>query len=51
MESKELTIRIKIQDIEPLETLMEVLCRHLDELPSEVYEAVMSVVDYENEVE
>lgn len=49
MESNEITVKIKVADIKPLEDLMEVLCRHLDELPPELRQAVHAVVDYENE--
>lgn len=49
MAINEITVKIKIADIKPLEDLMEVLCRHLDELPPELYQAVQAVADYENE--
>lgn len=49
MASNEITVKIRIADIKPLEDLMEVLCRHLDELPPELRQAVQAVVDYEGE--
>ena len=50
MTATEMTIKVKIEDIQPFENLMEVLCRHLDDVPPEVYKAIMAVVDYENGV-
>lgn len=46
----ELTVRIKVEYIEPINKLVGALCEHLDELPKPVYDALQSVIDYENGV-
>lgn len=49
MASNEITVQIKIADYQPVKDLVEVLCRHIDELPPELRQAVQALIGRENE--
>lgn len=49
MASNEITVKIKVADIKQFEDLIVVLCQNIDDLPQDLYDAVMAVVDYDNE--
>lgn len=49
MANNEITVQIKIADYRPVKDLVEVLCRHIDELPPELRKVVQALIGRESE--